>query len=125
MVHSLNKGKQGEREAANWLQQQFKLEFTPTRNLNQTREGGHDLDGFPPFKIEVKRQVTLNLKSWWEQATNSCGAGDCAVVMYRQNRKQWRFLIPAEVIGVKRGYIILEGREFVLWASKHINDIAI
>ena len=116
MVHSLNKGKNGEREAGLWLQQAFNLSVTPYRNLDQTREGGFDLMGFPPLAIEVKRQETLNKKNWWIQVKNAINTEySCACVMYRQNRQPWRFLLPAELIGVKRGYIELQEREFKVW----------
>ena len=133
-INSRNKGANGEREAAKWLQAQFNLEHLPERNLEQVRfkgEGriqeGHDLVGFEPFSIEVKRQETLNLKAWWIQAKSAAEKSTYCwvpVVMYRQNRGRWKFLISAKNIGLTKGYIQLEAREFVGWAKRVLKVIA-
>ena len=121
MVHALNKGKQGEREFAKWLHSNFKLEDIPYRNLEQTRSGGFDIMGFAPFAFEVKRQETLNLRGWWRQVVNSTNEEyHVPVVAYRQNRKQWKFLISAVYIGCRNGYIHLEAREFIMFADRVI-----
>lgn len=121
-INGIKKGKAGEREAANWLAKIFNLSEAPTRNLKQTREGGHDLNGFQPFCIEVKRQETLAKRDWWLQVTSSVTEEyNIPVVMYRQNRKKWKFLISAIYIGVDTGFIELEAREFELWANKIIS----
>ena len=120
-INSRNKGANGEREAAIWLQQQFKLEHRPERNLEQVRKGGHDLLGFVPFAVEVKRSQTLDKRNWWLQAVTSCvDEYNVPVVMYRPNNQPWRFLIAAKNIGLKTGYIQLEQREFVLWGNNLI-----
>jgi len=122
MVHALNKGKQGEREAAKWLHSKFKLESMPYRNLEQTRSGGFDLLGFEPFAFEIKRCETLSLRSWWRQVVNSLTVdNNLPVVMYRQNRGKWRFLISATYIGCKNGYIMIEEREFLMFANRVIS----
>lgn len=120
-LNGIKKGKQGEREAADWLAKKFKLAIKPTRNLDQTRDGGFDLLGFEPLAVEVKRQETLSKRNWWLQVTSSVDEYyTVPVVMYRQNRKKWHFLISARYIGVSTGYIELEEREFILWAEKLI-----
>lgn len=113
---AIHKGKSGEREAANWLQIKFGLEHKPTRNLDQTRDGGYDLNGFEPFAVEVKRCQQLSLKNWWMQVKRACPPHMIPVVMYRQNRMAWKFLIPSELIGVPRGYLMVEEYVFVKWA---------
>lgn len=116
-INGIKKGKAGEREAAEWLYDNFNLGFKPERNLEQTRRGGHDLLGFSPFCFEVKRQETLNLRDWWIQVVHSTNEEyPIPVVMFRQNRKKWKFLISAQYIGLQKGYILLEIPEFKQWA---------
>ena len=129
-----NKGANGEREAAAWLQKTFKLEHLPQRNLEQVRfksagkiQKGHDLVGFEPFSVEVKRQEKLNLRNWWLQAKIAANRSDTPsipVVMYRQNRKPWKFLIGANWIGLEVGFLHLEAQEFTDWVNKVFEDIA-
>lgn len=124
-INGRNKGASGEREAADWLKAHFKLEVKPQRNLEQVRSGGHDIEGFPPFAFEVKRCETLSLKNWWVQVVNSLTEEYCVpVVMYRQNRKPWKFLISATAIGLPKGYILLEAREFIGWANLYLDKIS-
>ena len=132
-INSRNKGANGEREAAVWLQKNFNLEHLPQRNLEQVRfkgagrvQEGHDLIGFEPFAMEIKRCETLTLRTWWLQAKRSSrrSSGDMVpVVMFRQNRKRWEFLIGANWIGLEVGYIRLQEQEFVAWASKILDDM--
>jgi hypothetical protein len=42
------------------------------------------------------------------------------VVMFRQNYKQWEFLISSETIGVDGLYIRLNKEVFLEWASTYI-----
>ena len=122
-LNSRNKGANGEREAARWLTDKFNLERLLIRNLEQTRSGGHDLNGFQPFAFEIKRSQTLDKRNWWLQAVNSCTQEyNIPIVMYRQNNNPWRFLVSAKNIGLTKGYIQLEEREFVLWINKIIVD---
>ena len=122
-INVRSKGANGEREAASWLQQQFKLEHRPERNLEQVRRGGHDLLGFSPFAFEIKRSQAIDKRNWWLQAVTSCTEEYCIpVVMWRPNNQPWRFLISAKNIGIKTGYIQLEQREFVFWASKLVHE---
>jgi hypothetical protein len=68
-----------------------------TRNLDQTRDGGHDLIGVPGWAIEVKRYKEHNaslVKAWWMQAVDQAAAvGQEPVVFYRLDRKPWRVLM--------------------------------
>ncbi len=118
MVNVRSKGASAEREAAIWIQKYFSLEFKPERNLEQVRKGGHDLLGFPPFAFEIKRQEILYKRDWWLQAVTSITKTyPIPVVMYRQSKRKWKFLISAKHIGLKNGFIELEEREFVMWAT--------
>ena len=114
------KGANGEREAAKWIQSKFGLELCPQRNLEQVRSGGYDLIGFAPFCVEVKRCERIDKRAWWLQVRQCVGRGDIPIVMYRRNNQPWRFLIAAEYIGINKGFIHLEAREFILWAKAQI-----
>lgn len=101
MVNINVKGKQGEREAIKFLQpivssiyEQLNLEApTLERNLVQTRCGGYDIIGLDWMALEIKRHETLNISSYWNQVTAAAKEGQEPVVMFRQNRKQWRFVV--------------------------------
>jgi len=123
-INGRNKGAAAEREAAKWLKLKFKLEHEPQRNLEQYRYGAHvnstgfDLIGFPPFCLEIKRVEKLNLRSWWVQAVAAITPTHSEpVVMFRQNRGKWRFLISAGHIGLENGFVTLEENEFIKWAN--------
>jgi hypothetical protein len=116
------KGANGELEAAKWLHKWLRLKEIPQRNLEQVRSGGHDLTGTAPFFIEVKRCQTIQKTKWWIQAQTSTPEGGCPVVMFRQNKKKWKFLLPANLIGLDSGFIQLEVEEFLRWADKHVQE---
>lgn len=117
MVNARSKGANGEREAAVWLEKTFSLENRPERNLEQVRSGGYDLTGFYPFALEIKRCERTDKRKWWIQVINSCRDGEIPVVMFRRNKERWRFLISAKYLGLNTGFIQLEEKEFVRWAS--------
>lgn len=90
-----DKGARGERELAKTLSKFLSIEVK--RNLDQPRDAGHDLDGLP-FSVEVKRQEQLRIGAWWEQTVEQAQAnGKPPALAYRQNHKQWRFVIPAGI----------------------------
>ena len=96
-ARSRNKGARGERELAGLLADRLGVEVL--RNLSQTRDGGHDLDGLP-FALEVKRCEKLAIQTWWDQAVEQAKAvGKPPALAYRQNRRPWRFVIPLAVVG--------------------------
>lgn len=118
MINGRTKGAAAEREAGKWLQESFSLPAAPHRNLEQVREGGYDLLGFEPFAMEIKRVEQLSLNQWWLQALKQAQHRQCPVVMYRQNRQPWRFLIPATAIGVRSvSFVQLEANVFIAWAK--------
>ena len=128
-INGRNKGAAAEREFCVWLQDTFKLEHLPERNIEQYRHKagsanhfrkstGHDITGFVPFAFEVKRCESLDLRGWWRQAVNSATPEyNVPVVAYRQNRGKWKFLISAKEIGLRNGYLHLEAREFIMWVN--------
>jgi len=122
MIDGRAKGAAGEREFCKWLQTKFGLDELPTRNLEQTREGGADILGFKPFIFEVKRVEVLSLRHWWRQAVLAAKmgvGGEIPVVAFRQNRQPWRFLISASYLNprIETGYIQVEEREFLMWVE--------
>lgn len=85
---AVRKGKVGEREFANLLSE--RLGSQVTRNLNQSREGGHDLVGVGEFAVEVKRQDVLRVSAWWEQAVKqAASSGKRPALAYRLPRHPW------------------------------------
>lgn len=125
-----NKGHAGERQLAAWLNETFDLPEEAKRNLLQTREGGGDIN-VGNFIFEVKRVETLHLKKWWLQVTaavrdmeNAKLANDCVkvdgIVAFRQNNKEWEFLIGAEHIGVDFGFVRLSKTVFKHWFKQQL-----
>ncbi len=61
------------------------------RNSTQSDRGGDDLVGIPLLSIEVKRQETLSINTWFKQCEKSARAQSLMpVLIYRQSRKPWR-----------------------------------
>lgn len=99
-LHALNKGKEGERQAIKFLQPTVNLVYEKLsqqapqlyRNQNQSALGGYDIDGLDWLALEIKRQEDLNINAWWKQVNKACKEGQTPVLMFRQNRKAWRFI---------------------------------
>lgn len=118
---SRRKGAGGEREFAAALDDLLGIRLT--RNLEQSRQGGHDL--IPPasaagpvaealawLAVEVKRYATCppgSLATWWAQATRQAEAvGLWPVLAYRGDRQAWRVRLPLAA---------LRPDLFALWAD--------
>lgn len=96
MINSRAKGASGEREAIKLLAD-FLGDETIKRNLQQTRDGGHDINGLTLdyWAIEIKRCKKPELLAWWKQACNQAAkAGKMPALLYRLDRQQWRAVIP-------------------------------
>lgn len=92
-----NKGKRGEREVANLLNERLGYEAFK-RNIMQSRQGGCDLDTELPVAIEVKRQQTLQLTPWVAQAREQGQrVGKTPVLWYRRNNEPWSILVDMTV----------------------------
>lgn len=107
MVNIRTKGQNGEREVQsilNEIVQRVRAEhgfplhedrdLPFQRNQNQSAVGGDDLTN--PFRlaIEVKRQETLSVNTWWKQCLQSSMRSDGrAILIYRQSRKPWRVMM--------------------------------
>lgn len=133
-INSRTKGQTGEREIAAFLNDIMAevandlglnhiLEDSSLivqRNQNQSAVGGFDLINTMHFAIEIKRQETLSITKWWEQALKQAGVSKKAVLIYRQNRKPWRVI----TVGIVEGTSIKAPAEFsletFLLAYKHV-----
>lgn len=124
MVNPKRKGKTGEDEACLWIMKYlYDNKRTITRNYNQMYIGADIVDY--PLIYEVKRREVLALDKWWGQIMavqrrlNLHGKSTIPVVMFRQNRKLWEFLISAEAIGDTLGYVRLNEARFMEWARRY------
>jgi len=89
---SRRKGQVGEREVAALLRENLGGDYC--RNLDQTREGGGDIN-CGRWLIEVKRVQVSSIPSWWRQAVASAKAkGKTPALWYRSDRKPWRVMVP-------------------------------
>jgi hypothetical protein len=105
-INSRTKGHQAEREIVNRLQDivdmvgiELGMEVIPEvrRNLEQTRNGGHDILGVPGLAVEVKRHETLYLSKWWEQTRLQAEkVRMIPVLMYRRNHQDWKVIMESE-----------------------------
>ena len=99
------KGQNGEREIANELDLIIKTVLNELniplpriniiqRNQNQSAVGGSDLSNVFDLSIEVKRQETLNINTWWKQCIKSAERNNhIPILIFRQNRKSWRVVM--------------------------------
>ena len=115
------KGAAGELEFCRWMFDNLNVPM-PTRNLEQVRSGGSDIIDIEPFYFEVKRCETLSLYSWWNQVRKAtekqCNDELVPIVAFRQNRRDWEFLISANHIGIEKGYIRISERVFLKWIGR-------
>lgn len=89
-IKSNRKGKAGERELANLLQDHLGIVFK--RNLEQCREGGHDLNGLDRLSIEVKRANRPLIPLWWQQTClQASQSSRVPVLAFRLDRRAWTF----------------------------------
>ena len=94
---SRTKGAKGEREFCKVLSEELDflgVDSALSRNLSQTRDGGHDIAGLGQFAIEVKRAAVADVRSWWAQAVMQADdAGKFPVLAYRLDRRSWRVVM--------------------------------
>ena len=119
MPNSRTKGATFEREVARAIYDHLGIEVR--RNLDQTRDGGHDLIGLSPFAIECKRYKTATLgikRQWWKQAVTQAAALDLIpVVIYREDRGELRALMSEGIIFPMDDYRGVCEIGFELWAG--------
>lgn len=114
-LHAQNKGKEGEREVAKVLNsiihQVLHKHGVPIperdivqRNQNQSAVGGSDLSNTFGVCIEIKRQEQLSINTWWKQVTEAARHNnEFPVLVFRQNRKAWRVVMPGWLNFSKEG----------------------
>ena len=108
-INSRAKGKAGERELIGELKDLLPPEMTSelTRNLDQTRDGGHDILGLGDWALEVKRYAEVkpaDLERFWEQAvTQARNDNKRPALAYRQDRRPWRFVLRISDVGFESG----------------------
>lgn len=117
-VHAQKKGKRGEVQFCKWLKDNLGIDTE--RNYNQA--DGHSADVHTDeFIFEVKRREAEDLPTWWHQVAiakkRHKNEALIPVVAFRRNRQPWRFAIPAKLIGVDRGYMVVEERVFIEFAK--------
>ena len=123
MAKANTKGSSYEREVCKWIFDNIGEKVD--RELGQARDEGADIKT-EHFLIEAKRRETLNLNSWWNQVLRAKSKDEnkdlIPVVVFRRNRKKQKWLIPASLIGVKRGYMIVNDDVFLQLALALKND---
>jgi len=95
---SRDKGIRAEREIVNILKAELGDDLEIGRNLEQTRDGGHDISGNLPFSIEIKNQVKLAVTSWWLQTVEQSRPGRPPVLIYKVPYKGWRVVLELDLI---------------------------
>lgn len=98
MVNSRNKGAQVEREFAALARELAGLRLV--RNLEQSRSGGHDLNGLPGWAIEVKaraeRPGPVELEQMWDQTVSQAASASARpVLVVKVNRRGWICYVDA------------------------------
>ncbi len=104
-INSRAKGANGEREFSRLILEH--LGVSTARNLEQSRQGGHDLMpvGTDPvslaldaYAIEVKRYAAITpamLAGFWEQAESQARrASKTPALAYRADRQEWGVIVP-------------------------------
>jgi hypothetical protein len=94
-INSRYKGAEGEREAAEFLTNLFKL---PVRRGCQYRGGpdSPDVCGLDGLAVEVKRRARLHVESALQQALHDASPVDVPMVMHRADREDWKITIFAK-----------------------------
>ena len=130
---NVSKGKEGERQVCKLLQpvvNEVHTQLNPqyaapvlTRNLNQARDAGYDLNGLEGLCIEVKWQKNLLLRNWWQQAVEQAdAAGGEPVLVYKTNHQPWRvrmYVHPGNGVWLPG---VLEMEDFLVWLRTYLRN---
>lgn len=126
-INSRNKGAGGEREFAKAIHDELGVSLS--RNLEQSRNGGHDLlvtnDDHPlaaslnRFAPEVKRYANATpalVQRWWQQAVRQAEAvGKWPLLAYRSDRCPWVIVLP--MCAISRTYPLWPALELAVSLS--------
>lgn len=104
-ISQRRKGAAGEREVCSQISEAYGR--IAQRNLNQTREGGVDIN-LAPYGIEVKRRKRMAFYEWIHQAERACGDAATPVVVARADGEKWVAIISLDVF-------LKLAREDVIW----------
>lgn len=93
-MNSRNKGKEGERELAKYLQ----THGYDTRRGQQYAgiNGDADVVGLDGIHIECKRCEQVRDEAFLKQAERDARKGELPTVWYRRNREKWKVLMRSE-----------------------------
>lgn len=103
-INSRAKGAAGEREFCKELTLFLgdALVEPLKRNLEQTRNGGHDILGLEGFALEIKRYKRIkdgDIKKFWDQACEQATRiGATPTLAFREDMQSWRIRIPIGVL---------------------------
>lgn len=129
MSKAVQKGKSGENEFCQLINHHFDVNLE--RQYNQASGDSTDVIFDPYFLFEVKRREKLDFDPWWSQVRHAEKAYKLKykkyimpVVAFRQNRKEWEFLIPASLIGIDTRYLHVDRYVFLTFARNYINQFA-
>lgn len=69
-----------------------------SRNLEQVREGGADINGVTGLEVEVKRVENGSIGQWWGQVCRAADkTGGVPSLFHRKNRQPWRARVRTSV----------------------------
>ena len=72
------------------------------RNLEQTRQGGHDIEGLEEWALEIKRYRQVKdgdiLKFWGQAERQAQAVGRIPALAYREDMQSWRIRVPMSVL---------------------------
>lgn len=98
-INSRAKGASGELQVIEELKKLLPPEMTSglARNLEQTRDGGHDILGLGNWALEVKRYAEIkpaDMERFWEQTlTQARKDAKRPALVFRQDRREWRAVV--------------------------------
>lgn len=109
------KGQVGERELANTLGEL--LGITLKRRV-RNHEGESDITGLEGFAVEVKKQATPSLRTWWSQTvTQAAKTGEIPVLFYRLPRREFKAVISLHPFFEEHSYTALADYEMTIEMS--------
>lgn len=85
MPNSRTKGAGFEREIVHIIKDTLGEEVK--RNLDQWRDGGHDI-ALGPYLIECKRRASIAVYEWLDQCTTACRGQKTPLVVARGDRRE-------------------------------------
>lgn len=123
---SRTKGAAAERELAHLLADHLGVALK--RKLEQTRDGGYDLEGLPGIALECKRYAkagSSEKRTWWLQTIKQARASkSIPVLAYRLDRAEWTFVV--QLSDLTRGEydesltVEMTVGAFAMWVREHV-----